>query len=446
MWVQSSGRVSIASLGGSEDLSFLKPTRLHRSLLAPCSFFVQLLCFSFLSRWCGGGAVLQIPLFHTQSYIKVKAESQFTKGCVYNPPSWSLAAGIRPPSFEVIFLYLPPPPLQGRKSQRSYSPTSAPTRLKKPSPSFLPHHVTVSTSSKVVTPPFSSPTRTGEAATGDKSALKRCGCRTPQTNKTTAGVVGSIERGDKSLALFSPGKEYWAGRIAGSPRNSDSPTALTPRKKISPKGNVGQHVLGSKGGQKLRLGVPVSSLPSGDPLAMVLPGIQTNGSTHSSAWSTQASIFSSSSGSTLSPSPGVTRRYDLSPTGNMSPPRLGRALPGETMDGKVSKAHKNVRMGATSMSPTGMSSSRRAPRSRTSEPQAFNRTSGLAKRGESSSPMRRFKPRNHNKVRGGATSSNPASSSSRLGRAHHSLVPVEKHPNGKGSRTASVNTRKVSRA
>lgn len=307
-------------------------------------------------------------------------------------------------------------------------------------------------SSKVVTPPSSSPTRTGDAATGDKSALKRYGCGTPQTNKTTARIVGSTEQEDKcllynikdsrdsplrSLALFSPGKEYWAGRIAGSLRNSDSPTAITPRKRISPKGNFGQHVFGSKGGQKLRLGVPVSILPSGDPLAMVFPGIQTNGSSHSSAWSTQASVFSSSYGSTMSPSPGVTRQYDLSPTGKMTPPRSGRALPGDTMGRNVSKAQKNVQMGATSLSPKSLSSSRRAPRSRMSEPQAFNRTSGLAERCDSSSPMRRFKPRNHDKVRGGATSS-------RLGRAPRSPVPAEKHPNGKVDRAASINTRKVS--
>lgn len=316
-------------------------------------------------------------------------------------------------------------------------------------------------------PRLPSPIRDGQAVDEGESTPNECGCEVPHTSETTAGIVGSTEQGGspfhhtglrdarpRPLTLVSPGKEYWTGRIAGSPRNSDSPRASDPlnkkknhRRGISLTGNTGRGAFVFKNENKGRLGTPVAS----DPQAL-LSGEQTSGSTHSSTWSTQASIFSSSFGSTLSSSPGITRQSGTSPAVETSRQRSswtpGVAISRDAMSPMTRFQHLNIhsmiRTRTTSLSTTTVSSFRRESRSLSPVPQASGWSSGLSKRGKASNLMGRFNLSTDSKVREGTTSLS-STISSRFKYTTRSFSPAESYSDasfGKGS----LKQQQVSRA
>lgn len=317
---------------------------------------------------------------------------------------------------------------------------------------------------------FPSPIRDGKAVDEGGSTPDGCGREVPHTSETTAGIAGSTEQGDspfrdtglrdarpRPLTLVSPGKEYWTGRIAGSPRNSDSPRVNDPQNKktnhrrgVSLTGNTGRGAFVFKSENKARLGTTIAS----DPHAL-LSGEQTSGYSHSSTWSTQASIFNSSFGSTLSSSPGITRQSGTSPVGKMSRQRSswtpGVAISGDAMS-PVTRfqrldIHSTIQTRTTSLSTTSVSSFRRESRSLSPVPQASGRSSGLFKRGKTSNPMGRFNLSTDSKVREGATSLSPIISS-RFRYTSRNFSPAESCSDasfGKGSLSASPKQEQVSR-
>ena len=203
------------------------------------------------------------------------------------------------------------------------------------------------------------------------------------------GDAGSKHLALGSLTLASPGKEYWAGRIATSPRSSESPRARTPKTKakletqgLNPTGNTPWRSLGSRRAQLHHPGARASNFPgSRDP--QVFTWRQTPSPLHSSAWSTQASLLSPSSGSPLSPSPGGEGRFGPRPW-KTTPGTLTRTSSGLAPSGQGLSPMERFRQSAPTsgiqgvppLSPTSLSAfGRAAPRSLSPARGAYSRTS-----------------------------------------------------------------------